>query len=102
MGPDRSFLTLNSLKVVHLDHFVTHFKGVATTCLVHLDIWLFTIHFKIAVCSPNCVQIWKGRDQKTVLCRERHKNIMKCLKQVMPQDPTFLPHCILKKNPHSI
>ena len=26
----------------------------------------------IANCSPNCVQIWKGRDQKTVFCRVRH------------------------------
>ena len=27
----------------------------------------------LAICSPNCVQIWKGRDQKTVFCRVRHK-----------------------------
>ena len=25
---------------------------------------------KIAICSINCVQIWKGRDQKTVFCRQ--------------------------------
>ena len=25
----------------------------------------------IAICSPNCVQIWKGRDQKMVFCRVR-------------------------------
>ena len=29
---------------------------------------------KIAICSTNCVQMWKGRDQKTVFCRVRHKN----------------------------
>ena len=28
---------------------------------------------EIAICSPNCVQIWKGRDQKTVLLKARHK-----------------------------
>ena len=27
----------------------------------------------IAICSPNCLQIWKGRDRKTVFCRVRHK-----------------------------
>ena len=27
----------------------------------------------IAICSPNCVQIWKGRDRKTVFCSVRHK-----------------------------
>ena len=28
---------------------------------------------KIAICSTNCVQMWKGRDQKTVFCSVRHK-----------------------------
>ena len=28
---------------------------------------------KIAICSPNCVQIWKSRERKTVFCRVRHK-----------------------------
>ena len=27
----------------------------------------------IAICSPNCVQIWKGRDRKTGFCRVIHK-----------------------------
>ena len=27
----------------------------------------------LAICSPNCVQIWKGRDRKMVFCRVRHK-----------------------------
>ena len=28
---------------------------------------------ELVICSPNCVQIWKGRDRKTVFCRVRHK-----------------------------
>ena len=28
---------------------------------------------KIAICSTNFVQIWKGRNQKTVFCSVRHK-----------------------------
>ena len=27
----------------------------------------------IAICSPNCVQIYKGRDREMVFCRARHK-----------------------------
>ena len=38
---------------------------------------LFNYYSKIskmrAICSPNCVQIWKGRDRKTVFCRVSHK-----------------------------
>ena len=33
-------------------------------------IWAFEA---LAICFPNCVQIWKGRDRKTVFCRVRHK-----------------------------
>ena len=28
---------------------------------------------KIAICSQNCVQIWKGRDRKMDFCMVRHK-----------------------------
>ena len=28
---------------------------------------------EIAICSPNFVQVGKGRDWKTVFCRRRHK-----------------------------
>ena len=31
------------------------------------------LHLTIAICSKNCVQIWKGRDRKTVFCRVKHK-----------------------------
>ena len=34
----------------------------------------------IAICSQNCVQIWKGKDRKTVFCRVRHK---KCRAKVV-------------------
>ena len=34
-----------------------------------IDIFLI-----ITICSPNCARISKGRDQKTVFCRVRHKN----------------------------
>ena len=27
----------------------------------------------LAICSQNCARIWKGRDQKTVVCRVKHK-----------------------------
>ena len=27
----------------------------------------------LVICFPNCVQIWKGRDWKTVFCMVRHK-----------------------------
>ena len=29
----------------------------------------------LAICSPNCVQIWKGRDRKMVFCRWDIKNV---------------------------
>ena len=32
----------------------------------------FTIEQSV-ICFPNCVQIWKGRDWKTVFCIVRHK-----------------------------
>ena len=33
----------------------------------------FGVKHPIAICSQNCVQIWKGRDRKTAFCRVRHK-----------------------------
>ena len=33
----------------------------------------FDLYLEIAICSPNCVQIWKGRDWKTIFFRVRHK-----------------------------
>ena len=42
------------------------------------DIWAYgmvnnNIGKTIAICSPNCFQIWKGRDRKMDFCRVRHK-----------------------------
>ena len=50
--------------------------------------------------SPNCVQIWKGRDQKTVFCRVRCK---KCRAKVRlflshPVKNSFLIETFLYKN----
>ena len=47
--------------------------------IVILVLFLITefpqVSILLALCSPNCVQIWKGRDRKTVFCRVsmRHK-----------------------------
>ena len=35
-----------------------------------------SVILEIAICSPNCVQIWQGRDRKTVFCRVRHKKML--------------------------
>ena len=32
-----------------------------------------TFRYLLAICSPNWVQIWKGRDRKMVFWRVRHK-----------------------------
>ena len=49
---------------------------------------------KIAICSPNCVQIWKSRDRKMVFCRVRHKKCRAKAKArlfyVKPCNKTFL------------
>ena len=40
--------------------------------------WIYQFYYTylIAISSPNCVQIWKGRDRKTVFWRVRHKKML--------------------------
>ena len=50
--------------------FLMDFTNVSSK---HFFLNQITDWFDIAICSPNGVQIWKGRDQKTGFFRVRHK-----------------------------
>ena len=44
----------------------------------------------LAICSPNCVQIRKGRDRKAVLCRTRYKKMLSQRQDFPDVFPTVL------------
>ena len=52
----------------------------------------------IAICSPNCVQIWKGRDQKTVFCRVRHKKTCFLIESFLYENKILRTHNFFCRN----
>ena len=55
---------------------VDKLNGESSTLITLVSNWQKKILLLIpilAICSPNCIQIWKGRDRNTVFFRVRHK-----------------------------
>ena len=73
---NRTIPGVGPLEILGVHSLNARMHGVATRLIIITRfkmVILKLITFGIATCSPNCVQIWKGRDWKMVFCRVRHK-----------------------------